>query len=52
MRGAIRVSPENVGNKNALLGSLAGTGGRNRPRPNERLTLAVLILGFHPRVSS
>ena len=31
MIGVFRISPENVGNKCELQGSLAGTGGRNRP---------------------
>ena len=50
MRGKIRVSSKNVGNNIALPGTVAGTEGRNQPRADERLTLSVLILGFHNRV--
>ena len=50
MKGAIRVSHENFENCRELLESLAGTGGPNPPRTDERWTFAVLILGFHPRI--
>ena len=49
-RVRLRVSPENIVNSWELVGMLAGTRGRQRPRADERCMISILIPGFHPRV--